>query len=146
MSPRRARSLVTHSEAPAIDGRRATFTCIANRSPNAHSALRIDQVRPRRFVLEDGAPFLPIDYECDWLWALDAHDPKLPTLEPFLDKIAAHGSNFVRFNAYAHDTTWRKGHTGDDDLGPPPGYACAGTNDQDIVLSPWSRYGFSRPT
>jgi len=55
--------------------------------------------------------------------ALDSGDPLLRTLNPFLDKIAVDGFNFIILNAFAYDTSWRKGRTEDDDYGPPPLYA-----------------------
>jgi len=83
-------------------------------------------------------------YECDWLWALDAQDPHLPTVSPFLDKISSHGFNFVILNAFAYDTSWRRGKTGDDDYGPPPLYAWEGSNDRPdhsrFNLAYWQHY------
>jgi len=137
-------SFVTRSDLAELDGRRGSFTCVANPSPAVHGSVRIDAERPHQFVYEDGTRFLPVGYECDWLWALDAGDPELKTINPFLDKLAAHGFNFVILNAYAHDTKWRAGRTGDDDFGPPPLYAWAGTNEQPdhrrFNLAFWQHY------
>ena len=75
---------------------------------------------------------------------IDANDPELNTVNPFLDKLKKYGFNFLILNAYAYDTSWRKGHTGDDDFGPPPMYAWEGTNDkpeQDrFNLAYWQHY------
>ncbi len=137
-------SIVTHSDAPTLDGLRVTFNCVPNRSPLAHGPLRIDPAQPWQFVFADDLPFLPIGYECDWLWVLDTNDPKLPTLDPLLDRIAAHGFNLFLLNAYAHDTTWRQGRTAADDFGPPPLYAWAGTNERPdhtrFNLAYWQHY------
>jgi len=122
-------TIVTHSELAGLDEKRATFTCTANLNPVVHGGLRVDPAHPHHFVLEDGTRFFMLGYECDWLWALDAKDPTLPTVRPFLDKLAAHGFNYVILGAYGHDTSWRKGRTGDDDFGPPPIYPWAGTNE-----------------
>lgn len=84
---------------------------------------------PYHFVFEDGSRYLMMGYECDWLWALDMKDPNLPTLNPFLDKLAKHGFNLIILNAYAHDTSWCKGKTDADDYGPPPMYAWTGSTD-----------------
>ena len=62
-------SLVTHCDIAELDGRRAAFTCVANRAPAIHGGVRIDPERPHQFMFEDGARFLPVGYECDWLWA-----------------------------------------------------------------------------
>ena len=62
---------------------------------------------------------------------------------PFLDKIAGDGFNFIILNAFAYDTSWRKGST-DDDYGPPPLYAWEGTNDKPdhsrFNLAYWQHY------
>jgi hypothetical protein len=122
--------LLTRSNVADLDGRRAGFTCVPNRSASCHGSVRVDPLRPHQFVFEDGTHFLPVGYECDWLWALDAHDSQLTVINPFLDKLAAQGFNLIVLNAYAYDTTWRRGHTGDDDFGPSPLYPWAGANDR----------------
>ena len=122
--------LVTHSSIPALDGRRLQFDCRPNTSLTVHGALQIDPQHPCHFVFEDGTRFFPLGYECDWLWALDATNSRLPTVNRFLDKLAANGFNYILLNAYAHDTSWRKGKTGQDDYGPPPLCAWEGTNQQ----------------
>ena len=123
-------SLVTHSSLPALDAQRARFVCVPNPSTTAHGGVRVDPQYPFHFVHEDGTHYFPVGYECDWLWALDANDPGLPTINRFLDKLAASGFNYVLLNAYAHDTSWRNGTTAADDYGPPPLYAWEGTNEK----------------
>jgi hypothetical protein len=108
---------------PWISG---SFRCVVNPSPLAHGGLRVDVRNPHQFVFEDGTHFLPVGYECDWLWALDANDTELKTINPFLDKLSSNGFDVVILNAYAQDTSWRKGRTADDDYGPPPLYAWEG--------------------
>jgi Protein of unknown function (DUF4038)/Domain of unknown function (DUF5060) len=122
-------SLLTHSEVPALNNRRASLICISNLASNTHGGLRVDPQYPRHFVFEDGTRYFLMGYECDWLWALDLGKPDLRRTEVFLDKLAAHGFNYVILNAYAHDTSWRRGKTADDDFGPPPMFAWEGTND-----------------
>ena len=122
-------SLVTRSTVPDLNNKRVVFTCTANANSSVHGALGIDPKHPRHFVFEDGTRYFPMGYECDWLWALDADDPKLGTLQPLLDKLAGSGFNFILLNAYAHDCGWRKGSTGEDDFGPPPKYAWLGSNE-----------------
>jgi beta-mannosidase len=137
-------SLVTQSDLPSLNGRHAAFTCVVNPNRLIHGGLRVDPEHPRHFVFEDGARFFLMGYECDWLWALDAGDPGLKVVNRFLDKLAAHGFNYVLLNAYAHDTGWRKGKTADDDYGPPPMYAWEGSNDQPdhsrLNLAYWRHY------
>jgi hypothetical protein len=135
--------LVTRSSVPELDGRRVQFVCAPGAS-GVHGGVRVDPQHPRHFVCEDGTRFFPIGYECDWLWALDATNPELPTVNQFLDKLAANGFNYVILNAYAHDTSWAQGNTSNDDYGPPPMYAWAGTNEQPdhtrFNLAYWQHY------
>jgi hypothetical protein len=137
-------SLVTRSTDPELDNRRESFVCTANKNSAVHGGLWVDAAHPSQFVYEDGARFFPMGYECDWLWALDAADPQLRTINPFLDKLTAHGFNFIILNAYAYDTTWRKGRTGEDDYGPPPLYAWEGSNEKPdfshFNLTYWQHY------
>jgi hypothetical protein len=121
-------SLVTHSAAPELDGRKVAFQCVPNTNRNIHGALGVDPDHRHHFVLEDGTRYFMSGYECDWLWALDLGKAKLDTLNPFLDKLTSFGFNNIIVNAYAHDTTWKAGKTGPDDFGPPPMYAWEGTN------------------
>jgi hypothetical protein len=127
-------TLRTECEDPALDGRRASFTCVKNPHPNQHGGLRVDPRHPYHFVFEDGARYFAMGYECDWLWALDlgpaGGDPNLPTLKPFLDKLGAYGFNFIILNTYAHDTSWMPGKTGPDDYGPPAMFAWEGANEK----------------
>lgn len=123
-------SLQTHSKLAALDNRRASLICVSNRAPNIHGGLRVDPQHPQHFLFEDGTRYFLMGYECDWLWALDLGKPDLRTTDAFLDKLTAHGFNYLILNAYAHDTSWRQGKTGGDDFGPPPMFAWEGTNDQ----------------
>jgi len=137
-------SLVTHSSVPDLDNRRLSFVATVNPSPAQHGPLGVDPAHRHQFVFADGTHFFPMGYECDWLWALDTNDPELKVLNPFLDKIAANGFDFVILNAFAQDTSWRKGKTGPDDYGPPPIYPWAGSNEQPdftrFNLAYWQHY------
>ena len=121
-------SLLTHADLAGLDQQRASFRCGRNTSPKVHGGLRVDPQHPHHFIFEDGSRFFLMGYECDWLWALDMKDPALGTVNRFLDKLAASGFNYILLNAFAYDTTWRKGNTGADDFGPPPLYPWAGDN------------------
>lgn len=122
-------TITTRSSIAGLNNQKASFTAVANPSKQVHGQLRVDRERPHQFVYDDGTRYFPLGYECDWLWALDANEPELKTIHPFLDKLVAHGFNFIILNAYAHDTSWRKGKTDDTDFGPPPMYAWEGSND-----------------
>ena len=137
-------SLVTRSSVPGLDNQRVSFACIPNPSPAIHGGLRADPQHPRHFVFEDGTRYFLMGYECDWLWALDMNSPDLKTVNPFLDKLCASGFNYIILDAYAHDTSWRKGKTADDDFGPSPMYAWEGTNETPdhsrFNLAYWKHY------
>jgi hypothetical protein len=137
-------SIITRSTLPGLDGRRTSFECIPNTSARIHGGLRIDPENPRHFVFEDGSRFFLMGYECDWLWALDMGNAESKTLDAFLDKLAANGFNHIILNAYAHDTSWRKGRMGDDDYGPPPMFAWEGSNETPnhsrLNLAYWRHY------
>jgi hypothetical protein len=137
-------SFVTHSDVADLNGKGGAFVSVANHSLTEHGSLHVNLEHPHQLVFEDGTRFFPMGYECDWLWALDTNDPKLKVLNPFLDRLAANGFNFVVLNAFAQDTSWRRGKTGADDFGPPPLYAWEGTNDQPdhsrFNLAYWQHY------
>jgi Protein of unknown function (DUF4038)/Domain of unknown function (DUF5060) len=137
-------SLRTESAVPDLNGRQAQFEAVASTNHHVHGGLRIDPQYPRHFVFDDGTHCFVMGYECDWLWALDSDKPGLPTVVPFLDKLAASGFNYVLLNAFAQDTTWRPGKTASDDYGPPPRYAWAGSNESPdhsrLNLAYWQHY------
>ncbi len=108
-----------------------TAVCTAVANPRSHGRLRIDPERPRHFRWEDGAPFFPVGIECDWLFAIDlgSREGGIARTEAFLDKLVAHGFNYIVMNVYAHDTAWRLGTTEDADFGPPALYPWRGSNE-----------------
>jgi len=137
-------SVRTRSDDPQLDGKTVEFLCVPNEDPKVHGGLLVDLDHPYHFVFEDGTRYFLMGYECDWLWALDMGDLSLPTLNPFLDKIAAHGFNHILLNVYAHDCPWREGRTGNDDYGPPAMHAWEGSNEEPVHnrfnLAYWQHY------
>ena len=137
-------SLLIHSDDSQLNGQCAKFLCVPNENPNVHGGLLVDQDHPYHFIFEDGTRYFLMGYECDWLWALDMDNPDLPTLNPFLDKLAAHGFNHIIMNAYAHDCPWSMGRTSEDDYGPPQMYPWEGDNEQPVHsrfnLEYWRHY------
>ncbi len=119
-------SLTTSSDDAKLSGKAvAGIQCVAQPNAEVHGILKVDPEHRQHFVFEDGSRFFLMGYECDWLWALDEND-----LNPFLDKLAEHGFNYIILNVYAHDTSWRTGKSEKNDYGPPPTYPWLGTNDQ----------------
>ncbi len=137
-------SLVTQSEIPELNGRKASFTGVKNPSPHSHGVLRVDPAHPHHFIFADGTRFFLQAYEYDWLWALDMGKPGVPTIKQTLDLIASYGFNYIIVNTYAYDTKWRKGKTGDDDYGPAALFPWAGSNEAPdhtrLNLAYWQHY------
>lgn len=137
-------SLVTQSDLKELDGQSVTFTGVRKANKRMHGPLRVDPEHPHHFLFADGSRFYLQAYECDWLWALDMADDSVPTVNSFLNKIGSFGFNYVILNAYAQDTDWRQGRTGDDDYGPPALHAWEGTNDKPdhsrLNVAYWQHY------
>ncbi|MCA9445801.1 MAG: DUF4038 domain-containing protein [Candidatus Omnitrophica bacterium] len=137
-------TLETEAGDPNLNGNTAEFLCTENSDPDVHGSLRVDSDHPHHFVYEDGTRYFLLGYECDWIWALDLTRKDTPTLNSFLDKLAGFGFNHIILNGYAHDTSWRKGKTGEDDYGPPPMFAWEGTNEDPdhsrMNLDYWNHY------
>ena len=121
-------ALVTHSGLPDLDGRKLRFIVTANKDKNVHGNLVVDPEHPHHFLYQDGTHWFPVGYECNWLWALDEGDDKLPVVNAFLDKLTSYGFNFVLLNTYCYDTSWRPGKLTADDYGPSTLYPWEGTN------------------
>ncbi len=136
--------LETKSDDSGLNGKSVSFLCVPNNNANIHGGLLVDSEHPYHFIFEDGTRYFLMGYECDWLWALDMENKDLPVINAFLNKLKANGFNHIILNAYAHDTKWRKGKTGDDDYGPPPMYAWEGSNENPshnrFNLAYWQHY------
>ena len=76
-------TLTTHSEITDLNNRHAQLTCERNRNKAIHGSIQLDSVNTQHFIFEDGTRWFPVGYEANWLWALDAKDNTLPTLQPF---------------------------------------------------------------
>lgn len=111
-------NIITHSDVPDLNNRQTQLLCVKNKNANVHGGLQLDSLNTHHFINEDGTRWFPIGYEANWLWALDENDNTLPTINPFLDKIAKYGFNFILINTYAYDTKWCMGKTSPDDYGP----------------------------
>lgn len=137
-------SILTHSNDSNLDGKKISFVCVPNDNPNVHGGLLVDSEHPYHFVFEDDTRYFMMGYECDWLWALDMENSKLPNLNSFLDKLVKNGFNLIILNAYAHDTSWRKGNTSEEDYGPPSMYPWKGDNENPdhsrFNLAYWRHY------
>ncbi len=117
----------TSSDDPRLDGvELPELTCVPNENPNVHGRLRVDAARPQRFRWEDGAAFLPLGFECDWLFSL--HQSMPDHCREKLDLLVERGFNYVVTNVYAHTGFSDPGHEWV--FGPPRLYVFGGTNDE----------------
>lgn len=63
----------------------------------------------RRFRYADGDEYYPIAFESDWLFALDAENPKgIPVTRRFVDQLVDSGFNQIVMNVFAYDVSWKK--------------------------------------
>jgi len=124
-------NITTHSEVLSLDQQQVRIECIKNEDETVRGGLMVDPENPRHFIYEDGTRWFPMGYEANWLFAMDMDAPgnTLPTLNPFLDKIANFGFNYFLINAWAYDTNWRTGNTEDTDYGPPLLYPWGGSRE-----------------
>ena len=137
-------TVTTRSGDPDLNERTLSFRCTPNSNPAVHGGLRSDAEHPHHFVHEDGARYFLMGYECDWLWALGMEAGETDSVNGFLDRLADAGFNHVILNAYAHDTSWKKGKTEPADYGPPPMYPWEGSNEDPdhgrFNLAYWKHY------
>ena len=100
--------------------------CTPNPNPLLHGRLRVDPRRSRRFAFEDGTCFVPLGFECDWLFSL--HQSRPDGFREMIDRIVERGFNYVVTNVYAH--TGFSDASGEHVFGPPRLFVFAGTNEQ----------------
>ncbi|GIX06588.1 MAG: hypothetical protein KatS3mg115_0991 [Candidatus Poribacteria bacterium] len=117
---------VLRSEDPELNGRELEpIECLPNENPRLHGRVQIDLEYPHRFRFEDGTPYVPLGFECDWLFAFHQERPEL--FGELLDRISDRGFNHVVMNVYAHTGFSDPAHPWV--FGPPKLYAWEGTND-----------------
>jgi len=108
--------------------------CVENENPNVRGRLQIDPDHPQKFVWEDGAPFIILGFECDWLFSY--HQQKPEQCRKHVGLISDRGFNYIVMNIYAHTgfsqpDSKGKGETIPDTIfGPPRMYAFGGTNEK----------------
>jgi len=118
---------ITASSDPDLDGMLlGPVRCVPNQNPRVHGRLGIDPAHRRRFAFEDGVPFVPLGFECDWLFALHQVDPQ--AFRDGVDLIAERGFNYIVTNVYAHIGFSEIGHEWV--FGPPRRYVFGGTNER----------------
>jgi hypothetical protein len=122
----------TYSEIPELGGVHGTITVNQVRNENYHGAILISPDNPQRFVYEDGTDYLPMAFELDWLFALDAENKKnIPRTRKMISTIKQNGFNKVIMNVYAYDAKWgeRDSINPRFDFSKPTVFPFEGTND-----------------
>lgn len=123
---------VTESTVPDLNQRRGEVIVGAAREGRS-GGIVIPPDSPRRFRYQNGDPYFPIAFECDWLFALDAENPDgIPVTRTFVDSLAASGFNQVVMNVFAYDVTWKKDErlVAEHEYGSPRVFPFGGNNDK----------------
>ena len=118
---------VSESSDPHLREKKGSVKCIENSDTNVHGGLRVDEVAKRHFKYDDGTCFFLLGCEINWLAFIDMQDPNLAKTKEIIEAYADNGFNMVLLNAYANDTTWKKGRTEAQDWGPPALHPWKGT-------------------
>jgi hypothetical protein len=130
---------VTQSDEKSLNGKNKNFTCVKNDNPKIHGKLEVNKEDKHHFTFQDGSfPFI-LGYESDFIWSLDQGQGNIDRTEQFLDKISGSGFNYIVMNAFAYDTQWCKGHSGEFDFGPPAMIPWEG----DITTTDYTRFNIS---
>jgi hypothetical protein len=121
-------SYTTASSIAALNGKTGTVQCVANSNSLIHGKLIVDTAHPHYFKYEDGAPYVLMGFEADWLALMDFGDATIPKAKSLIDMYASRGFNQVLMNVFAYDTSWKSGKTSAEDFGPPASYPWKGSN------------------
>jgi hypothetical protein len=73
---------------------------VPSKNPKIQGLLGIDPEHIQRFQFENGNDFVPIGFECDWLFSYHQADPD--QCMRHVDRIVEGGFNYVVTNLYAH--------------------------------------------
>ncbi len=98
---------------------------------NQHGPVVISTKQPGKLQYADGKPYFLQAYELDWLFALDADNPKcIPKTKMLLDTIADYNFNQIIMNVYSYDVDWKKDPSlkKEYDYGSPDVFPFGGTN------------------
>tara|TARA_R110002049_G_scaffold182485_2_gene350358 strand:+ start:96773 stop:98410 length:1638 start_codon:yes stop_codon:yes gene_type:complete len=121
----------TRSELPQLNGLSGTIDA-DDPGAGRKGGIVIDPNTPRQFRYENGEAYFPIAFECDWLFALDAENPKdIPKTRKLVDTLAESGFNQVVMNVFAFDVNWKKDERlkPEHDYGSPRVFPFGGDNE-----------------
>lgn len=122
----------TKSNLAALNEKSGTVNVLAAQKGRS-GGIVIPEDAPRQFRYQDGKPYFPIAFECDWLFALDAENvDDIPLTRKFIDTLATNGFNQVVMNVFAYDVNWKKDERLDDryEYGSPDVFPFGGNNTQ----------------
>lgn len=125
-------TFVTNSDVKELDKLRGTLVASEARD-GRHGGIIVDPAVPTRFRYEDGESYYPIAFESDWLFALDAENPRdIPVTRTFVSSLASNGFNQVVMNVFAYDVRWEKDERlkPEHEYGSPRVFPFGGNNEQ----------------
>ena len=98
----------TRSTVSALDGLSGKLE-VKEAKPGRKGGIVLNEASPREFQYENGAPYYPIAFESDWLFALDAENADdIPVTRTFVDQLGEAGFNQIVMNVFAYDVRWPK--------------------------------------
>jgi len=97
-------TFLTSSELSSLDSLEGSLTVTAAQ-PAQKGPIETKQ---QSFQYADGSSYLPIAFECDWLFAIDAENPDdIPKTKLLTNEISQNGFNQVVMNVFAYDVAWK---------------------------------------
>jgi hypothetical protein len=98
----------TFSTSAKLSGLNGTVVAEKNSNANVHGIVQVAAEAPQKFVFQDGQPYFALDFELDWLFALDMNDKSgLPKTTEIIRSIKENGFNQIVMNVYAYDVSWK---------------------------------------
>ncbi len=99
----------TSSELKSLNGKSGRVKIQGATYAGRKGAIRSEKNDPSHLVWSDNdEPYFLLGFECDFLFALDYHNPTTTRLDNFLDRIEEYRFNHIVMNVYANDVVWVK--------------------------------------
>jgi hypothetical protein len=119
----------TWSEVRALNSQKGELKVAPS---GARGPVRIAENNRQRLAYSDGTPYFSLAFEIDWLFALDADNPRdIPRTRQIVGHIAENGFNKAIINVYAYDAGWGEKHLIDPrfNFAKPDIFPFGGTNE-----------------
>lgn len=98
----------SYSGIKALDRKKGSLQ-ISSGTSDKHGAIGVSEADPKKFIYEDGSPYMLQAFECDWLFALDYDNADAtPKAEQLLALLAGNGINQIVTTLYSYDVGWEK--------------------------------------